>query len=115
MNWVNGYFGIRGIHLCVIANQDQARIEFYLERSKEENKQLFDRLKGRQSEIETAYEKPLIWDRGDDKKTSRGYTVLEGISIFKETDWLQMANYMAEWSRKMYVVFVPIMKEILAQ
>lgn len=115
MNWVNGYFGIRGIHLCVIANQDQARIEFYLERSKEENKQLFDRLKGRQSEIETAYEKPLIWDRGDDKKTSRVYTVLEGVSIFKETDWLQMANYMAEWSRKMYVVFVPIMKEILAQ
>ena len=88
-------------------------IEFYLERSKEENKHLFDQLKERQSEIEGAYGKPLLWDRGDDKKTSRIYSVLEGVSIFNETDWLQMANYMAEWSRKMYVVFVPIIKEIV--
>lgn len=114
MNWVNGYFGIRGIHLAVIANQDQARVEFYLERGKEENKQLFDRLKARQDEIESVYGQSLIWDRGDDKKTSRIYSVLEGVSIFNQTDWLQMANYMAEWSRKMYEAFVPVIREVIA-
>ncbi|MCD7853319.1 MAG: DUF4268 domain-containing protein, partial [Oscillospiraceae bacterium] len=107
-NWVNGYFGIGGFYLCCVANYDSARVEVYLGKSKkEENKKVFDSLKTHQNEIESALGMHLIWVRGDDIKSSKIYYQLDGVSINHETDWLQMAKFHAEWSRKFYEVIVP--------
>jgi len=107
-NWVNGYFGIGGFNLCCVANYDSARVEVYMGKSKkEENKKAFDFLKTHQDEIESSLGTHLIWARGDDIKSSKIYYQLDGVSINNETDWLQMAKFHAEWSRKFYEVIVP--------
>lgn len=36
---------------------------------------------------------------------------IDGIGIKDESNWLQMAKFHAEWSKKFYDVFVPLPKE----
>ena len=107
-NWVNGFFGISGFSLACIANYDSARVELYLGKSKkEENKATFDALLKNKDAIESALGVSITWHRGDDIKASKLYYSLSGVSIENETDWMQMAKFQAEWSKKFYDVIVP--------
>ena len=74
---------------------------------KEENKKAFDMLMTHKDDIEKALGVSLIWSRGDDIKSSKISYQLNGVSIENETDWLQMARFHAEWSKKFYDVIVP--------
>lgn len=58
-------------------------------------------------EIEKTLGVSLNWNRGDDIKSSKVFYQLNGVSIENETDWLQMARFHAEWSKKFYDVIVP--------
>lgn len=58
-------------------------------------------------DIEKALGVSLVWSCGDDIKTSKISYKLSGISIKNETDWLRMARFHAEWSKKFYDVIVP--------
>ena len=49
----------------------------------------------------------LIWKRRDDVKSSKIYYEIRNVSIENETDWIQMAKFHAEWSKKFYDVIVP--------
>ena len=91
-----------------MANYDGARVEIVFQKSdKEENKKAFDALIAHRSEIEIALGVTLIWNRAEDKKASRVYTQLSDISIENEVDWLQMARFHADWSKRFYDVIVP--------
>lgn len=110
-NWINGFFGINGFNICCVANYDSARVELYMGKSKEDNKKAFDLLMSHKSEIESALGTALLWSRGDDIKSSKVYCQLNGVSINNETDWMQMANFHAVWSKKFYDVLVPYLKQ----
>ena len=110
-NWINGFFGISGFSLCCVANFDSARVELYFGKSKkEENKKAFDAVILQKAAIEKALGVKLLWNRGDDIKSSKISYQLNGISIENETDWLQMAKFHAEWSKKFYDVIVPYLR-----
>lgn len=114
-NWINGFFGIGGFNICCVANYDSARVELYLGKSnKEENKAVFDKLEQNKAAIESAIGVTLLWNRGNDIKSSKIYVQLDGVSIDKEIDWLQMANFHAEWSRKFYDILVPYLSDLPA-
>lgn len=107
-NWINGFFGVSGFNISCIANFDSARVDLYLGKAKkEENKKAFDMLMTHKDDIEKALGVSLIWSRGDDIKSSKISYQLNGVSIENETDWLQMARFHAEWSKKFYDVIVP--------
>lgn len=107
-NWVSGFFGVGGCSISCVANFGSARVELYLLRAtKEENKTLFDMLFSHKDEIESTLGVPLVWSRGDNIKSSKIYYQLGGVSVENETDWLQMARFHAEWSKKFYDVLVP--------
>lgn len=107
-NWINGFVGIIGAHLCCVANYDAARAEFIFEgKSKEENKASFDKVFAHKNEIEEKLGTQLVWHRGDDIKASKIYIQLDNVSIENETDWLQMANFHAEWTKKLYDAVMP--------
>lgn len=111
-NWINGFFGIGGFYICCVANFDSARVELYLGKSKkEENKAVFDKLEKNKAAIESALGVPLLWSRGDEIKSSKIYIQLDSVSIENETDWLQMANFHAEWSKKFYDIIVPYLSD----
>lgn len=107
-NWISGFFGISGFYLSCVANYDSARVEIVFSKpEKEANKKAFDKLWSLKSEIECKLNAALIWDRGDDKKSSRAYFQLSNVSIENEVDWLQMSRFHAEWCRKFYDIVVP--------
>lgn len=107
-NWINGFFGVSGFCIECIANYDAARVGIYLGKSsKEENKKAFDKLLSYKSEIESKLGVSLEWTRNDDVKSSKISVILNDVSIDNETDWLQMAKFHAEWSKKFYDVIVP--------
>ncbi len=109
-NSINGFFGLGGFYLCCVANYDCARAEIKLNRSKEENKSVYDSIYAHKAEIEDKLRTTLIWDRGEDKKSSKIYVQLNNVSIENETDWLQMARFHAEWTKKFYDVILPLIK-----
>ena len=45
------------------------------------------------------------------KSFYNAYLNLEWIGIKDETSWLQMAKFHAEWSKKFYDVFVPMLRD----
>lgn len=110
-NWIGGFFGISGFNLCCVANYDSARVELYFGRSKkEENKKAFDAVIRHKDDIEKALGVQLLWSRGDDIKASKISYQINEVSIENETDWLQMAKFHAEWSKKFYDVIVPYLR-----
>lgn len=107
-NWISGFIGISGFKISCLANIDFVRVDLHLGKvKKEENKKAFDMLMTHKHDIENALGVSLIWSRGDDIKTSKISYQLNGVSIYNETDWLQMANFHAVWSKKFYDVIVP--------
>ncbi len=110
-NWISGFFGISGFNISCIANYDQARVELYLGKpKKEDNKKIFDQLMQHKTEIENSLKVSLIWNRGDDIKSSKVVYQINNVSIENETDWLLMARFHAEWSKKFYDVIVPYLR-----
>lgn len=95
-----------------VANFDVARAEVVFGRgNKQENKDAFDSLYTHKAEIESALGTTLQWNRGDDIKSSKVFIQLNNVSIENETDWLQMANFHADWTKKFYDVIVPYIKQ----
>ena len=110
-NWISGFFGVSGFCIECVANYDSARVEIYFGKpEKSDNKKAFDALLTHKSEIESKLGVSLIWNRNDDVKASKVYYQLNNVSIENEVDWLQMARFHAEWSKKFYDVIVPYIK-----
>lgn len=94
--------------MCV-ANYDKARVDLTLAHSnKERNKEAFDYLYNYKR---TVLGTQISWLRSDDTKGSYIVIRLENVSIENEADWMQMAKFHAEWSKKFYDVFVPYLNQ----
>ncbi|WP_455684376.1 DUF4268 domain-containing protein [Thomasclavelia sp.] len=107
-NYISGFIGVSGFSINCVANYDSARVEMYLGKSdKEINKKIFDRLFAHKERIETELGISLSWNRNDEVKASKIFYQLDNVSIENEVDWLQMARFHAEWSKKFYDVIVP--------
>ena len=110
-NWINGAFGIGSFYICCVANSDSARVDLYMgKKDKHANKAAYDKLLANKSAIESAVGAALIWNRGDDVNSSKVSCQLNNVSIENETDWFQMANFQAQWSKKFYDVLVPYLR-----
>ena len=109
--YLHGWFGISGFSICCEAKMDLVAIEIVLGKSSRDlNKSAYDYLFARKGEIEAKLGIPLNWWRFDGKSSYVDYHI-DGIGIKDETNWLQMAKFHAEWSKKFYDVFVPLLKE----
>lgn len=107
-NWINGFFGVSGFYLCCVANYDEARVEIVFGKAnKDENKKVFDRVLAHKNAIESSLGTALVWDRGENKTSSKIYLKLSNVSIENEVDWLQMARFHADWIKRLHDVIVP--------
>ena len=106
-NWISGALGIQGFKLCCVGNFDSARVEvFFGKTNNDENKKAYDLVAAHKEEIEDALGIQLLWDRGDDKKSSKIYYQIEGIGIGNEEDWPVIAKFHAKWTVKFYEAIV---------
>lgn len=112
-NTVSGFFGIGGFYVNCVANYDSARVEFYLGKGDgEENKKVFDLLFSHKDEIENELGVQLTWDRADQYKASWMSYSLNNVGITNESDWSRMAEFHAEWSKKLCDTILPYLKDM---
>ena len=106
-NWVNGSFGIQGFNLTCVGNFDSARVEVYFGKADNaENKKAYDLVLKHKDEIEETIGVKLLWDRGDDKKSSKVYYTIDGVGIDNEEDWPVIAKFHAKWTDLLYETVV---------
>ena len=112
-NWTCGFFGVVGVHISCIANNDCARVELYMNgTSKMSAKALFDELDRRRADIEKSLGAECVfWNRGNDIKHARIFVRNDGLAINDETCWERMAEFHGGWSKKFYAVLVPLVRE----
>ena len=110
-NYLNGAMGIRGFYITCEAKVKSASVEVYLANSdRDTNKSAFDFLFARKDEIEKKLGVPVDWWRFEGKASYVNYSIFT-VGINDETSWTQMAKFHAEWSKKFYDVFVPLLKQ----
>ena len=109
--WISGWFGISGFSIDCSAKLNKASITLSLGKpDRDVNKSAYDYLFARKDEIEATLGIPLNWWRFEGKSSYVDYSI-EGVGISDETSWTQMAKYHAEWSKKFYDVFVPLLQK----
>lgn len=109
--WINGGIGISGFSICCEAKMNKVAVELVLGKSNRDlNKSAYDYLFSRKEEIESKLGIPLNWWRFEGKSSYVDYNI-EGIGINDEANWTKMAKFHAEWSKKFYDVFVPLLQQ----
>ena len=110
-SWISGYFGISGFSITCTTSTSFAGVEIYLgNANKDRNKEAFDYLFGFKDEIEAKLDTALIWSRGEGTKSSKVHIRLHEVNIENEEDWVRMAKFHSEWSKKFYDVIVPYLR-----
>ena len=96
-NWIGTGTGISSVLYNFVVTGSYARVELLMQRpNKEENKFIFDEMNNYKSQIEKEFGDSLIWDRIDDKKSSKIRYQLEDVSVFNEDDWTKMIDFLVE-------------------
>lgn len=113
--WLNGSFGISGFCISCNAKMKAADVDLVLQKGdRDTNKSAFDYLYAHKEEIEEVLGTQINWWRFDGKSSYVNYH-LDGVGIDDESSWTQMAKFHAEWSKKFYDVFVPLLRQWNAQ
>lgn len=84
-------------------------MELYLNKKKEKNKEVFDRL-ALKKEIEDELGVNLVWSRGDGIILSKIYYECKDAGIETEENWEKVALFQTKWSKKFYGVFSPYLE-----
>ncbi len=105
-NWIGHGIGVPyGISMSAVIGYDFARIEIYFNSGKQDtNKEVFDYLYSRKSEIEAEYGQPLIWERLSEKITCRIKDEKQ-FACFDMEDKTKLFEFMKNSSDKMAVIF----------
>jgi hypothetical protein len=112
-SWIGAGSGMRYIGFNSVATKNYIKIELYINSGeKEQNKYLFDRLFANKESIESAFGKPLTWERLDDNVTARVKYELSGVSIFNEENWERMIEFMKNAVPKFETAFKKAIQEL---
>ncbi|MCL4384189.1 DUF4268 domain-containing protein [Patescibacteria group bacterium] len=104
--WLGIALGYSGVSLNLVATSTYARSEIYINKGEvTKNKEIFDFFVKSKEDIELKFGKPLIWERMEDRVTSRIKAELTGVDIFNESDWPKMISFLIESSSRMHDVF----------
>jgi len=104
--WIPVALGITGVSMSIVITQTYARVEVFINRgNKEENKKIYDYFLSRKTEIENEFGSPLLWERMDDKMTSRIKFQLDGVNAFEKEDWPKINVSLIDATIRMEKVF----------
>jgi len=105
-SWLPVALGMGGVSLNLVVSGKYARCEVYINRgSSDINKRTFDRLLENKEVIENDLGEPLIWERMDDKVTSRIKLQKDGLNLYTEDDHPVMIDFLVKSVVNMHAVF----------
>jgi hypothetical protein len=113
-NWISCGSGFGGIVYSFVITGNFARLELWINRgTKEDNKQIFNKLMTYKEQIETNFENCLEWERLDNGKGSRVAFYLKNVSVFNGEDWDKMIEFLTDNMIKFEIAFKDILPVVL--
>lgn len=95
--WMRSASGVPGVGYCFSVKQNESFVELRIDRaSKEENKQIFDRLFVHKHDVDVFVGRPLDWERLDDLQHARIGAVVPGGYTDPERLWPLIHERMLE-------------------
>ena len=95
-HWLSCATGVSGCNYSLIFLKNAARVELQLQRSAtEENKWIFDRLEAEKQEVEGRFGKELLWQRLDERKSSR-ISLSHPFDGVNAESWPEMIEWLCE-------------------
>lgn len=111
--YLHGYFGFNGFSICCEMKMDRAGVCLVLlNYDRTRNESAFNYLKEHATAIEETLGTKLDWWSNDAWKAfyiNKSYT--GEVGLYQEETWEAVARFHAEWSKKFYDVFVPMLKK----
>ncbi|MFA8300582.1 MAG: DUF4268 domain-containing protein [Hyphomicrobiales bacterium] len=105
--------GLGGVTINIVVSKLYARCEVNINRgNQQENKDIFDQFLNQKKAIEDAFYDQLIWERMDDKVSSRIKFQLNDVSVFEKSDWPQMIQFLINASERMNHAFKNPMRNL---
>lgn len=96
-HWLSSGSGVGGCPFNFIVTKTYAGVEVSINKgTKEDNKKVFDKLHNNKESIESTYGSKLIWDRLDDKKTSRITDRLYDVDITNYDEWEKIEDFLCQ-------------------
>ena len=96
-HWLSSGSGVSGCPFNFIVTKNYVSVELSISKTiKEDNKKMFDYLLLNKDEIENAYGYPLIWERLDNRKSSRISDRLLDVNITNKDDWDKIKEFLCE-------------------
>lgn len=115
---VAGGSGITYVNFNLVITKTDAAVQLNFGRtSQAENKTLFDALALHKKEIENTFGEPLVWERMDEKKSSRVSYYKAGLNYFNEEEWPDIISFLIEYVNRLeksVKPFLPGIKMALA-
>jgi hypothetical protein len=110
-NWIGTGIGISGTQINLVVTRNYARAEVFINTGDvHENKRRFDYLFGQKDQIEKNFGAPLIWERMNEKITSRVKWQLDGVSVFDEADYKKMNEFLIDGLTRLRKAFIEEVK-----
>jgi hypothetical protein len=111
-SWIGSGLGMSGVGLNAVVTHSYARAEVYINRgSVSENKKIFDYFDKHKKQIEKEFGAPLIWERMDDKVTSRIKWQLDGVNVFEDSDHQKMNEFLIDGIKRMKKAFSALVRD----
>ena len=113
-NWISCGSGYSGLAYVFCITSYFARIELWINKgTKEDNKQIFNKIYSHKEQIESKFGYELDWQRLDDGKGSRVAYYLKDVNVFNEEDWDKMIHFMTSNMIKHESVMKDVLPEVL--
>jgi hypothetical protein len=105
-SWIGIGIGRSGVSLSFVVTRSYARVEIYINKgSHTENKKAFDAFLEDKETLEKAFGAPLIWERMDNKVTSRIKWQLDGVSVFNPQDYSKINEFLIDGAERLKKAF----------
>ena len=78
----------------------------------QKNKEAFDYFRNLKDQIEKDFGGSLVWERMDDRVTSRIKYQLDGVSVFNEDDWPKMNDFIIDAASRLHKVFKDLVQKL---
>lgn len=113
-SWYSFSSGIRGVtYGANFAMGGRARTELYIDQgNSEQNKELFDALQAKATDIENTYGSRFTWERLDDKRACKIALYRDAVIDSADNELEQIRQWHVDNLLKIKKVFFPILQEI---
>lgn len=113
-HWLSSGSGVSGAPFTFVITQSYCAVETMINiGDMEENKQFFDVIYNKKEEIEEAFGDQLIWQRLNERKSSRISFRLEGVNYYNNEEWPKIIEFLTAAMIRFSKVMKPQLKQAI--